>query len=688
MGEVVVSSSEEDLKMECEMETRKDDGCSGGVVMWERFLSRMALRVLLVEADDSTRQIIAALLRKCNYKVAAVPDGLKAWEVLKGRPNEIDLILTEVELPSICGFSLLTLIMEHDVCKNIPVIMMSKYDTVSMVYKCMLRGAADFLVKPIRRNELKNLWQHVWRRQSSTGGRHGPQDGSVAQQKVEATSENNPASNHSSGYMACIPRNEECIEKGSDAQSSCTKPDLEAESAYMENLHDLSQPEWSKTLVSDMKAQKNEECVELGQRLVIRESEARGSAMSASQDANTMTQCEEVEPENQREDANFTSEACDNNDVFVNSAREAIDLIGAFNNNPKWSYRNSCSDNGTNKFDSSPHLDLSLRRFHPSGFENQVTDERQALNHSNASAFSRYINRPLQPLHPSSTSVCNQQKKDGTNSDKHLSSLLPGYNFDTTCPTLSTQRSVISLATGQSGEAETALPCTQQRVFPAPVPVRGIRFDSLCTGYGLPPIFCTQSGPSPIPSSSSAGQKETSFRANPFHQSHLEMNNSQQLYDSLDQNANNSTNQTTHKQEYKLDSLDDRGRVSPATDRSANSSFCNGAVSHLNSIGCGSMCGSNGNVNAVAVVRSAEESKNEGPFNHEGNSHRSIQREVALNKFRLKRKDRCFEKKVRYESRKKLAEQRPRVKGQFVRQVHTDPSSAENDNYCGNSFDG
>jgi DNA-binding response OmpR family regulator len=43
---------------------------------------------------------------------------------------------------------------------------MSAQDSVSTVYKCMLRGAADYLVKPIRRNELRNLWQHVWRKQS------------------------------------------------------------------------------------------------------------------------------------------------------------------------------------------------------------------------------------------------------------------------------------------------------------------------------------------------------------------------------------------------------------------------------------------------------------------------------------------------------------------------------------------
>lgn len=41
---------------------------------------------------------------------------------------------------------------------------MSSQDSIKMVLKCMLRGAADYLIKPMRKNELKNLWQHVWRR--------------------------------------------------------------------------------------------------------------------------------------------------------------------------------------------------------------------------------------------------------------------------------------------------------------------------------------------------------------------------------------------------------------------------------------------------------------------------------------------------------------------------------------------
>ncbi|XP_057507156.1 two-component response regulator-like APRR5 [Actinidia eriantha] len=673
MGEEVVSVEEvmdweireaEEERERDRSDKKKEDGLAS-VVRWERFLPRMVLRVLLVEADDSTRQIIAALLRKCSYSVAAVPDGLKAWEVLKGKPHNIDLILTEVDLPSISGFALLTLIMEHEICKNIPVIMMSSNDSVSTVYKCMLRGAADFLVKPVRKNELRNLWQHVWRRQSSSRGGHGPQDESVAQQKAEATAENNATSNHSSGFMACVERNRECIEKGSDAQSSCTKPDLESERAYTENVPDSSQ---------HVKVQKHEECVKSSRKSPMNDCADRGLVVAACEEANAMTQGEDMETESKKGQANISSEACCDNHVLVNSSREAIDLIGAFDNYSKCDFRSSFSSSSMHKFDSSPPLDLSLRRSHLSGSVNQVSDGRHTLNHSDASAFSRYVNRALQPPH-SSVTMSNQQKDYGTNSDRELSNHILNHNSETHDMSLSSQKNMLSLATSQSGQVDGAFPSPQKTVLPFPVPVRGIRVDSLGTAYGsvIPQMFCTQSGLS--------RHEEPPFKVNVFHQSNLDIRTPRQL---IDQNANNCAYQTEHKTWQNLESSDDRKHFSSATDQSTSSSFCNGTASHLNSIGCGS----NGNVDQAPVVRAAVDSvKEEDVSIHDRNSHRSIQREAALNKFRLKRKDRCFEKKVRYESRKKLAEQRPRVKGQFVRQAQTEMAPVGTDYHCGNSLD-
>ncbi|KAJ4904359.1 Two-component response regulator-like APRR9 [Raphanus sativus] len=169
--------------------------------------STTVLRVLLVESDDSTRQIITALLQKCSYKVVAVSDGLAAWETVKGKTHKIDLILTELDLPAISGFALLALVMEHEACKHIPVIMMSSQDSMAMVLKCMLRGAADYLIKPMRKNELKNLWQHVWRRLTLRGDHtaHAPSL-PASQQNLEDTDEtcadSRYHSDHGSGSQA------------------------------------------------------------------------------------------------------------------------------------------------------------------------------------------------------------------------------------------------------------------------------------------------------------------------------------------------------------------------------------------------------------------------------------------------------------------------------------------------------
>ncbi|XP_059667323.1 two-component response regulator-like APRR5 isoform X2 [Cornus florida] len=542
---------------------------------------------------------------------------------------------------------------------------MSSNDSLSMAYRCLLRGAADLLLKPVRKNELRTLWQHVWRRQAATGGGHGTQDESVAQKKFEAMAENNAASNQSSGFMACIQRNREHIEKGSDAQSSCTRPKLKAERACMENMLDLSQPKCRKSPASDMNIETRKECVK---KMLRHNGEADGPVAAACKDVYTMIKGEEVEPRSQEEHASIT-EACDNSHALGNSSRETADLIGSFDKNPKSSYGGSDSHNGISKSDSSPLRGLSLRRSHPSGSANGFINDRHTSNHSDASGFLQYSHMAMQPLNAASASVSNQKEEYGTTVDKQLSSHTPYYNFDNHRAILSAQRNMVPPFANKSGHAKFAPSCPQHTVFPVSVPLRGTRFECLYAAHGsaASPTFSTGSGLLPSRGPGSASHQEPSFQANPFYLSNPETRKAQQFHDLQDQNTNNSTNQSEHKQGHKLETLEDWAYFFSASDPSASSSSRNDAGSPRNHLGCGS----NDNVNSIPTVRTAAESGNEEFFLiHDGYSHPSVQREAALAKFRLKRKDRCYEKKVRYESRKKLAEQRPRVKGQFVRQVH------------------
>ncbi|KAJ9681019.1 hypothetical protein PVL29_020095 [Vitis rotundifolia] len=694
MGEAVVSSDEvmevelqEEEKRVREMEGKEEkEKSSSGVVRWGRFLPQMVLRVLLVEADDSTRQIIAALLRKCNYKVAAVSDGLKAWEALKGGPQNVDLILTEVELPSISGFALLSLIMEDDICKKIPVIMMSSHDSISMVLNCMLKGAADFLVKPVRKNELRNLWQHVWRRHAPTGG-HVSQNLCIAQNKVEVSSENNTASNHSSDYVVSAQKKKECSEKGSDVQGFS-----QLKCRSVSNL-------------SNEEIRKHEDCIELDKEPDRLESLTGGKTITLGSEvapgnegyhsaafrweeshwrAKRVTSGDGVGPASHIENTDITGENHGCNEKWIEPSSGAIDLISTFDNHPKDCNQFSSSNDGISKDGFAPQLELSLRRFQPCSSKNHGSDERHTLNHSNSSAFSWYNNgKSLQPLFPTSVSNCTGLKEDASYSHERLFNQLPENAVGTSerCgAALSvTQGNMTTLGMGQSNQAGAAFPTSQLGL----IPVQGVRFDNLCAGYGhiFTPIFHTQPGLPPIWSPKSAWQRE---------QSHFSTNSS--LYynpeiQSLEQDCLtfNSTDQTVHEQENNLEPMEELSHGSPVAGQSASSSLCNGVVSHLSSSVHGSFCKRNdGNPtsNGAVVRTTAPESVNdEGLSNNDAlkgmDSHHSTQREAALMKFRLKRKERCFEKKVRYQSRKRLAEQRPRVKGQFVRQVQTDTPTAD-----------
>ncbi|KAK9145839.1 hypothetical protein Sjap_005742 [Stephania japonica] len=671
--------------------------CNGGI-RWETVLHRMAIRVMLVEADDSTRQIIAALLRKCGYRVAAVPDGSKAWEALKGRPHNVDLVLTEVELPSVSGFDLLTMIMEHEVCRNIPVIMMSSHDTMSMIFNCMLSGAADFLVKPIRKNELINLWQHIWRRQSSTGNSHGPQEGSSARQKLEAASENRAASNQSKGCPVVGQKNKEFSEKESDTHSTCTKPIVEAESASVHNMQDLLLP--AATLARDTMLHNHGDNIKLDLEVPLHErhegklikfectrtgDEDTNSVELVEQEfANTISQGKQVAESSIGEDDNLCLGTEDKDPDQVEGSAVAIDLIGTFDNISHTSkfvlQKDSCdiakpylgSSDLSSKLNSNLLLELSLRGSHPSEQGNQ---QKNSWNHSYASAFSRYTNRS--PRTVSSHTETTECMDNSPNNISNQYSVDPNEASQCDGATLKEDRDQESPVVYVARHVKASRPFPRLGGVSLPTGSMGCSLPGL--GSASPPMFCTQSGMAPQTCSpNSASQQGSNINVNSSRHYDPEPHSIDQCHPLHDKSASTSTKRL-EKLHQSLESGENVVLISPGTGQSGTTSLRDGAGIHGNSGGCGSICnGRNENIAATTPSRAVlENGKSEGLLIHEGtrgmNPHRSSQREAALNKFRLKRKDRCYEKKVRYESRQKLAEQRPRVKGQFVRQAPAKP---------------
>ncbi|XP_068665975.1 two-component response regulator ORR26-like isoform X2 [Aristolochia californica] len=84
-----------------------------------------------------------------------------ALDMLRERKDRFDIVISDVNMPDMDGFKLL----EHvGLEMDLPVIMMSVDGETSRVMRGVQHGACDYLLKPVRMKELRNIWQHVFRR--------------------------------------------------------------------------------------------------------------------------------------------------------------------------------------------------------------------------------------------------------------------------------------------------------------------------------------------------------------------------------------------------------------------------------------------------------------------------------------------------------------------------------------------
>ncbi|CAL9167245.1 unnamed protein product [Musa hybrid cultivar] len=119
------------------------------------------LRVLLVDDDPTCLKILDRMLRKCLYDVTTCSRAALALSILREKKGWFDLVLSDVYMPDMDGFKLL----EHiGLEMDLPVIMMSADDHKDVVMKGVTHGACDYIIKPVRMESLKNIWQHVVRK--------------------------------------------------------------------------------------------------------------------------------------------------------------------------------------------------------------------------------------------------------------------------------------------------------------------------------------------------------------------------------------------------------------------------------------------------------------------------------------------------------------------------------------------
>lgn len=145
----------------------------------ERILEYLAVRtlcslqtsqVLVVDDEEIARTNLEYILRKEGHQVATAANGMEALEKVKAQ--EFDVILTDLKMEKMDGIQLLEA--AKQISPNTEIIMVTGYATVSSAVDALKKGAAHYLSKPIKLDELRDTVREIVEKKRHMQMNRGP----------------------------------------------------------------------------------------------------------------------------------------------------------------------------------------------------------------------------------------------------------------------------------------------------------------------------------------------------------------------------------------------------------------------------------------------------------------------------------------------------------------------------------
>lgn len=117
------------------------------------------IRVLLVDDEDQLRKVMRDLLERDGYQVFEASDGAKALEQVD--VHAPDILVLDLNLPGLDGYSVITQLRSRTATENIPIIVLTAKGDEDNEVRVFELGADDFLSKPFRARALSARIQAV-----------------------------------------------------------------------------------------------------------------------------------------------------------------------------------------------------------------------------------------------------------------------------------------------------------------------------------------------------------------------------------------------------------------------------------------------------------------------------------------------------------------------------------------------
>ena len=111
------------------------------------------MKVLIVDDSEMVRNYYYYILKNAGFNVISAIDGADGLEKIY-QFSDIDIVVTDINMPNMDGYSMIEKIREDKQFEDIPIIIISTEQEASDKQKGYDAGADVYIVKPIEPNVL------------------------------------------------------------------------------------------------------------------------------------------------------------------------------------------------------------------------------------------------------------------------------------------------------------------------------------------------------------------------------------------------------------------------------------------------------------------------------------------------------------------------------------------------------
>jgi len=115
------------------------------------FMNKKSKHILVVDDEESIRELLAEYLNSCGYEVTCAASGQEALSYYKS--NRFDVIVSDLMMSPIDGMELLGEIKKFD--PDAVFIMITGFPSIESALEAVKKGAKDFISKPFNIDEIR-----------------------------------------------------------------------------------------------------------------------------------------------------------------------------------------------------------------------------------------------------------------------------------------------------------------------------------------------------------------------------------------------------------------------------------------------------------------------------------------------------------------------------------------------------